>query len=95
VALALGVDVHSGRRVTVTAGGGAVLAWAEFRSSISGEIARASGAGWFGFGDLRLRLGPGQAVLGLSYGSARVSTATYQIDPLGLSATLTYRLGIL
>jgi hypothetical protein len=95
LALALGVDVHSGRRVTVTVGGGAALAWAEFTSSISREIARAFGAGWLGFGDLRLRVGPGQAVLGLSYGSARVSTARYQIDPLGLSATLTYRLGIL
>lgn len=95
LALRLGVDLWAGRRLSVTAGGGAALAWAEFRSSLSSEIVRGVGAGWTAFVDAGWRLGPGQVVLGLSYGAVPVETGGYRIDPGGLSATLVYRLGVL
>jgi hypothetical protein len=95
LALRLGWDAHAGRRLTVTLGGAVALAWAEFRSSLSGEIARGLGAGWMAFADLGWRLGPGQVVLGASWSATPVETAAYRIDPGGLSAALVYRVGVL
>jgi hypothetical protein len=95
VSLRVGWDAYAGRRLTLTIGGGATAALAEFRTSLSGEVAHGLGLGGFGFGDLAWALGPGQAVLGLSYGSVPVETAHYRIDPGGLAATLGFRVGVL
>jgi hypothetical protein len=91
----LGWDAHAGRRLTVTVGGGAAAAFAEFRTSLSGEVAHGVGLGGFGFGDLAWALGPGQVVLGLSWGSVPVQTARYRLDPGGLAGTLGFRVGVL
>jgi hypothetical protein len=95
VALKLGWSAWAGRRLTVTVGGGAAAAWAEFRTTLSGEVVHGFGLGWLGFVDAGWALGPGQVVLGASYGSAAVQAAGYRVDPGGLSATLGYRLGVL
>jgi hypothetical protein len=95
VSLKVGWDAYVGRRLSVTLGGGVTGAWAEFKTSLSGEIVRGFGAGWLGFADVGWRLGPGQVVLGLSYGVVPVETADYRIDPGGLSATVAYRVGVL
>jgi hypothetical protein len=95
VALKLGWDAYVGRQLTVTVGGGAGAAWAEFRTTLSGEVVHGFGLGWLGFGDLSWALGPGHVVLGVSYGSTAVQTARYRVDPGGLAGTLGYRLGVL
>jgi hypothetical protein len=95
VALKLGWDAYAGRRLTLTLGGAATGTWAEFKTSLSGEVARGFGMGWLGFADVGWRLGPGQAVLGLSYGAAPVEIDSYRIDPGGLSVTVVYRVGVL
>lgn len=94
MALKVGWAAYSGRRFSVTLGAGLAAAVAEFRTSLSGEVARGFGVGWLGFTDLGWSLGPGQVVLGLSVGAVPVQTPDARIDPGGLSAALGYRLGV-
>jgi hypothetical protein len=95
VALKLGWYAHAGGRLTVTLGGGVAGASAEFRTPFTGEDVNGLGVGWLGFADVGWALGPGQVVLGASYGTAAVRVAGYRIDPGGLSATLGFRVGVL
>jgi hypothetical protein len=95
LSLKLGWDAYLGRRLSVTVGGGASVAWAEFRSSLSSALPRGFGLGAMGFADLGWRAGAGQVVLGVSYGTVPIETSGYRVDPGGLSGTLAYRVGLL
>lgn len=94
VALKLGYELYGQGRFSLTLGAGPVAAYARFRSSLTSTSDQAVGLGWTGFVDAGWGLGPGVAVLGLSYGSAVVNTVDYRIDPGGFSAALGYRVRV-
>lgn len=91
VALKLGYEAYAGGRLSLTVGAGPMAAWARFRASLASGSEQGVGLGWLGFVDLGWAAGPGVAALGLAYGSARVATTDYRIDPGGLSVTAGYR----
>jgi len=94
VALKVGYEAWAGRRFSVTVGAGAQGAWATFRSTLAAGSQQGFGLGWLAFADLAWTAGPGQAVLGLGYGTAVVETADFRIDPIGASVLLGYRVGL-
>jgi hypothetical protein len=94
VALKLGYELYGNGRFSLALGAGPVAAYAQFRSSLASTSEQAVGLGWTSFLDAGWVLGPGVAVLGLSYGSAVVNTVDYRIDPGGFSAAVGYRVRV-
>ena len=90
----LGYEAFAGRRLSLTIGAGGVATWARFDSTLAGAVQQGWGLGWMGFVDLGWALGPGQALLEVSYGSAVVETDDYRLDPGGVSALASYRVGL-
>jgi hypothetical protein len=94
VTVKVGYEAFAWKRLSVTLGGGGVATWARFESALAGGQQQGWGLGWMGFVDLGCALGPGQALLEISYGSSAVETDDYRINPGGVSALATYRVGI-
>jgi hypothetical protein len=94
LSLRLGWEAWARRRLSLTLGAGAAFPWASFESSLAGGSEQGFGIGALGFASLGWALGPGQAWLELSYGTAVVETADYRIDASGLTTSLGYRLGL-
>jgi len=94
LAAKVGYELWAGRRLSVTLGAGAQGSWASFKSSLAAGTQQGFGLGWMGFADLAWLVGPGQAVLGLAYGTAVVETDDFRIDAGGLSVLAGYRVGL-
>lgn len=94
LALKLGYEPFGGTRLSLVVGAGSQAAWARFRNTLVSGSEQGIGLGWLGFADLGWVVGPGVAVLGVSYGSAMVSTADYGVDPGGLSLSAGYRVRV-
>lgn len=97
IALRLGYEIHAGRRLSLSVGGGGVATFARFRTALlPGKEWNQWGFGGFGFGSAGLALGPGQAFVDLIYSFAPVATPDklFNLQSGGASAEAGYRIGL-
>jgi hypothetical protein len=95
VSLRLGYELFAGRRLSVTAGAGAVAGVVRFESSLSRGAVDALGVGATAFLSAARAVGPGHVFAEASYSVLEVRAADYRIEPGGPAVVLGYRLGVL
>ncbi len=94
VTLRLGWEAYASRRLSLVLGAGGTLAWASSRTSLVTNPSTATGVGGLGFVSAGWAIGPGQAFGEISYGVARVSNPSVELNAGGLAIDLGYRFGI-
>jgi hypothetical protein len=94
LSLRIALEALTGRRFSLSLGGGAVATLGSFRSSL-GPAETGWGLGGVGFVTGAWTLGRGQAFLELSYSRAPVETPSFSLEAGGPRAALGYRLGVL
>lgn len=90
----LGYELFASRRISLHAGLGAQLTWAEVRNSVLRAPASAVRVGGLGFLNGGITLGPGQLFAELSFAFAPVEHADFRLNAGGLGLDLGYRLGL-
>jgi hypothetical protein len=94
VALRLGVEAFSTRKLSGVVGGGIVAAFARASSDLAARPSTAAGFGGLGFVSLGWALGRGQLFGELSYGSVPVTSDDLRLDAGGVSLDLGFRFGV-
>jgi hypothetical protein len=95
VSVQLAFEALSGRRLSVSLGGGAVATLGRFRNTLAGPEQVGWGFGGLGFVTGSWALGRGQAFVELSWTYAPVETADFRLDAGGPRAAIGYRVGVL
>lgn len=80
--------------LSVHAGGGAVAAWAQVKTSLNPNQAMKLGWGALGVASGALHIGPGQLFMDLSYTWAPIAHRDFSLDAGGVGAELGYRVGL-
>lgn len=94
VSLQLSLEALSGRRLSLSVGGGAVATLARFKNSLAGPEQVGWGLGGMGSLTGAWAIGRGHAFLELSYAYAPAETSDFRLDAGGPKAAVGYRLGV-
>jgi hypothetical protein len=94
VSLRLGWEAYATRKLSLVLGAGATAAFASSRTSLATSASSASGLGGVGFVSAGWALGRGQVFGELSYGTAKLSTAEFELNAGGLAFDVGYRVGL-
>jgi len=94
VSLQLAFEALSARRLSISAGAGAVATFGRFKNTLGGPEQEGWGFGGMAFATGAWALGRGQLFLELSWAYAPVETSDFRLDAGGPRAVVGYRLGV-